>query len=136
MSWASVVAIALLVSGCSWGHSTKSGDLAAFLVAEIERYGLAKELPRDVPAIEATWTVQRDDSGFAVDVQAASVEDLDAFFGRLYGSPLVVEQNTEGLRQRVLRVAEAQDGQIRSIQYIETESGISIICVRGTSARF
>jgi hypothetical protein len=81
-----ILATLLLVTGCK--NEKQSGNLTAFLAAEIKACG-GKELAGDrLPDLSGTWICKKDDEGTGILSDNVSFQKVDALLRELYGAPV------------------------------------------------
>jgi hypothetical protein len=91
----------LALVGCR-SKKTSSGDFAQFFVSEVRgRGGRTLEVDQ-LPVIEGSWRVERDEFGFQVHLFGVEFESVDSFMTRVLGEPEIsVPKNTDGYPQRM-----------------------------------
>jgi hypothetical protein len=72
---------AILV-GCS-----RSGDLGAFVVTEVSKFGGHTRTNAPLPKLDARWTIKRDKNGFQASVSGTTFASIDATMKQAFGKP-------------------------------------------------
>ncbi len=120
------ITLILLITGCAH-HQIQKGDLADFLLSQLQVHGAV--LPADIrsPDIIASWQFHQDEDGFIINVESDVYPAVNRFLRELFGKPNIwADENSEGYPQGVFFKQQAGV----TLQYCQTKVGLDIICIK------
>jgi len=126
---ASIIGVIFAGYKLSWLR-LHSGDFAAFLTQEVDRFG-GRALSSDPPTpLMTQWRHQSDDNGFTIGMPEADFSDVAALLERTYG-PADIKTSVRGTPHGLYKPRDFG----LFMRFFAEDGGVGIICSKGKPQR-
>src|SRR5512134_1125038 len=88
--------LVVLTCGCGSASRSQSGDVGAFIVQEVVRYGGRTPVTNTVSHLQAHWSVKSDNAGFQAHLTGIQFAEVQLVLQQAFGLPAIMTTNMQG----------------------------------------